>query len=90
MPTKQEYEELFNKIFGTDIRWSKLSKDELAQLAAVLANPDSLIKRLEEYSKKDPFVKMVEAATELVKKREGPLKKLFRTFLYSAIASEEG
>jgi len=45
MPSKSDYEKIFNKIFNTDIKWSKLSKEELAQLAAVLNNPpESLTK----------------------------------------------
>lgn len=48
--SKKEFEELFNKIFGVNVKWSKLSMDELVQIATVLANPDSLIKRLQEIS----------------------------------------
>lgn len=44
--TKQEYSQLFNSILGTNIDWTKLSKDELAQLYMLLANPEILLKRL--------------------------------------------
>ena len=34
--TKLEYEQLFNKIFGTNIRWSRLTVRELEELARAL------------------------------------------------------
>jgi hypothetical protein len=46
---KEVYERLFNEVFGTNIRWSKLTLEELTQLATVLANPEPLIKRLGRY-----------------------------------------
>lgn len=38
---KAEYERLLNELFGTSIKWSKLSMEELVQLVTVLTNPDT-------------------------------------------------
>lgn len=46
MPSKSEYESTFNEILGTDIKWSKLSKEELGQLAVILNHPEVLAKSL--------------------------------------------
>lgn len=46
MPTKQEYETTFNELFELDIVWSKLNKEELAQLAIIFAHPEILLKKL--------------------------------------------
>ena len=46
MPSKSEYERIFNELLGVDIKWSKLSKHELAQLAILFNNPELLAKRL--------------------------------------------
>jgi len=41
---KKEASKLLNEIFGTDIRWEKLSKSELEQLTDVLNDPRKVIK----------------------------------------------
>lgn len=52
-PNKEEYEKVFNSLLGTDIKWRKLSKEELAQLAVLFDNPEILIKKLIPPSSKD-------------------------------------
>ena len=44
--------ELLNEILGLDIRWEKLSLDELIELAKLFAEPEKLIKRLQEAQRK--------------------------------------
>jgi hypothetical protein len=81
---KKEYEELFNKIFGTSINWSRLSIEDLTQLATVLANPDSLCKRL---CKEVRHIEDVKSAVSEIRnllqeiKYEGPLIKVVKKLL---------
>jgi len=79
---KEMYEKLLNEIFGTQIKWSKLSLEELTQLATVLANPEPLIRRLGGVPKEEaalsPFVEMIK---RIVYEYEGPFVKLFRKYV---------
>jgi hypothetical protein len=79
---KEMYEKLFNEIFGTQIGWSKLSLEELTQLATVLANPETLIKKLGGVPKEEatlsPFVEMVK---RFLYEYEGPIVKLIRRYV---------
>jgi len=43
---KEEYSKAFNELLGTDIRWERLTKPELTQLAVLFSNPEILVKRL--------------------------------------------
>jgi hypothetical protein len=78
---KLEYERIFNEIFGVSIKWSKLSLEELSQLAAVLANPEPLIRRLggvpETEVTETALVKMVRKILEY----EGPLIRFLKKYL---------
>jgi hypothetical protein len=90
---KREYEELFNKIFGTSIKWSKLTVEELTQLATVLANPDSMCKRLCRECAgggEAPYVTVLKAIKDFLQKTpyEGPIVKVARKFF--GISGEEG
>ena len=78
---KKEYEEVLNKIFGTSIRWSKLSLEELTQLATVLANPGSLCERL--CSKEARYVDLLKLLRDTLREipYEGPLVKLLKKFM---------
>ena len=44
--TKEDYERVFNDLLGIEIKWSKLSKEELVQLGVFFDNPEILIKKL--------------------------------------------
>jgi len=44
--TKEDYERLLNQLLGLDIRWSKLSKEELSALATLFSSPRELARRL--------------------------------------------
>lgn len=83
MPTKEEYEEIFNKLLGTDIRWSKLSKHELVQLAILFNNPELLLKKLGVKIEKT-FIKdrLVDVFLDFTKNFEGgPVIKMLRKLL---------
>jgi hypothetical protein len=82
MVSKEDYEKLFNEIFGTSIRWSKLSYAELTQLATVLANPEPLIKKLMSH-KEEPTGNVIEALRTLLSAidYEGPIINLLRRYL---------
>jgi len=88
--SKLDYERLFNKIFGTHIKWSKLSRDELVELATVLSHPEIILSNLgidtKAYKTKLIRERFVEAGIELLENLaeewEGPLislaKRVFR------------
>lgn len=44
--TKEDYEKVFNDLLGMEIKWSKLSKEELVQIAMLFENPELLMKKL--------------------------------------------
>jgi len=75
MVDKSEYERLFNEIFGTSIKWSKLSKEELVQLATVLANPEALIRKLGGIPKTSGESKLIDALKATLESinYEGPI-----------------
>jgi len=81
---KKEYEELFNKVFGTSINWSRLSIEDLTQLATVLANPDSLCKKLcREFRHVEEVKSAVSEIRDILQeiKYDGPLVKLAKKLL---------
>jgi hypothetical protein len=79
---KLDYEKLFNEIFGTNIKWSKLSIEELTQLATVIANPEPLIRRLGGVPAAEVGqATLVEIAKRLVSNYEGPIIKLLKKYL---------
>jgi len=82
MVSKEEYEKLFNEIFGVSIKWSKLSIQELTQLATILANPESLIKKLGG-CKEEKVSRAVEALRTILEnfEYEGPILNLVRRYL---------
>jgi len=87
---KEMYEKLFNEIFGTDIRWSKLSHEELVQLATVLANPEPLIKRLGGVPASEVgHATLVEVVKKIVSSYEGPLISLLKKYLTKEGEKEE-
>lgn len=50
-PNKEDYESLFNDIFGVEVGWSKMSKTDLEALAEIFTNPELLAERLVSESK---------------------------------------
>jgi len=86
MPTKKEYEEIFNRALGVDIKWSKLTKEELAQLAVIFSNPSLLMERLGVKAEKEiarrRFVEAgVEVLEDVLGRWEGPLVSIAKRLL---------
>jgi len=87
MPTKREYEEWLNSVLGLEIKWSKLSKEELAAIATLFQNPMVLIKRLKNFgliedTEETLIQRFAKAATDLAINRlrrwEGPIMQILR------------
>jgi len=79
---KEMYEKLFNEIFGTDIRWSKLSIEELTQLATILANPEPLIRRLGGVPMAEVGqTTLVEIVKRVLSSYEGPIISMLKKYL---------
>lgn len=78
--SKEEYEKLLNEIFGVNVKWSKLSLEELIQIATVLANPDSLIIRLGGIPKSSMEAEVVNRVRGFLRSfsYEGPLIKILK------------
>jgi len=94
MPSKKEYEEVFNQFFGVSIKWSKLTKEELASLATVLNNPEAILERLGQDVKKRVFRGRIldlgrEVAEEFVAGWDGPFARFMRRVLGVEKKSEE-
>jgi len=87
--TKKRYEEVFNKLLGTNIRWSRLTKEELAELATIFSHPELLLDRLgvvkPEVRQKLLRERVVELAGETMRSWletwQGPLAQLARRVL---------
>jgi len=84
MTSKEEYGKLFNQILGVEVDWTKMSKEELASLATVFANPEIILNKLGlqgEFKAKAARDTMVDAGFQILKEWEGPFAKLARKFL---------
>ncbi len=84
MAKKLDYERALNQIFGTNIKWSKLSTEELVELATILNHPEVLLEKLEitnEYKRKLLIDRFIEATTDLLKEWEGPVATLLKKFM---------
>jgi len=81
---KEMYEKLFNEIFGTNIKWSKLSIEELTQLGTILANPEPLIKRLGGVPKDEAgTTTLVEMVKRIISEYNGPIIRLIKKYIES-------
>jgi hypothetical protein len=79
MDRRIEYEKVFNELLGTDIRWSKLSLEELATLAVLFKHPEILMKRLGvEVNESELRDRLLRRGVKVLKELgfEGPLVKL--------------
>lgn len=82
---KNEYEELFNKVFGVHVKWSRLSCEELIQIATVLSNPGDLIRRLKSISpetrtKEEKIIEGIKLMIEGID-RKGPIISTLKRLL---------
>ena len=81
MPSKKDYERIFNQLWGVDVKWSKLTKEELAQLAAIWSDPYVIAKKLglKVVEEESPRELLLRAAFQLLKNWEGPLARALKT-----------
>lgn len=74
-PTKEELALVLNEFLGTDIQFTKLSKEELVELASVINNPDIIcrdyLKGIKE--NEDPKEKVITGLVDMVKNFDGPI-----------------
>lgn len=85
MSSKAEYERIFNELFGVSVRWSRLSKEELAQLAVVFTNPEILLEKLgytEKLRNEAVRQKLINTAQEFIQSYDGPLINALRNVIY--------
>lgn len=96
MATKKEYSELLNKVLGIDVKWEKLSMEEIRQIVELVTNPDELYARLkkaegspariEERTVESPTFDLLKEAVkstakELLRKWDGPILTVLRELL---------
>lgn len=85
--TKEEYEEVINKLLGTNIKWSKLSLEELIEFAVLLDHPELFMEKLgvsttEKEIAKEVAAPIIGEVTEIIglwkEHGQGPFAKLYR------------
>lgn len=82
MPTKKQYEKVFNKVLGTDIEWSKMKKEDMVQFAVLLNNPEIIMKKIGEGGGSKNTL-LYEAAKEFLSYWDGPVAKVLRVMTES-------
>ena len=81
MVTKQSYEDTFNELLDTSIKWSNLRLEDLIQLAVLFSNPEILVKKLGvsgEIHEAESRKRLGDIVLELADNWEGPLAKALR------------
>ena len=81
--TKKEFEETFNRLLGTDIKWSLLRYEDLVELAVLFNHPEILLKRLgvnieEEVGRRRLVEAGLETVREIANQWQGPLARFLR------------
>ena len=90
--TKKEYEAFLNELLETDIRWSKLSKEELAKLVTIFTSPELLSERLgiaEPVARRFLRDRVLGAAEKWLREWRGPVATMLRELLGREKAKEE-
>jgi hypothetical protein len=86
---KKEYEELLNRIFGVNVKWSKLSASELAQLVAVVTEPTFCYKVCTSQETVNKLIEQIRKAVEAIP-YEGPLLRKLKKTLGIPTKGEQG
>jgi hypothetical protein len=86
---KKEYEELLNKLFGVNVKWSKLSTGELAQLVAVVTDPSFCYKVCTSQETINKLLEQVRRAVEAIP-YEGPILRKVKKMLGIPVKGEQG
>ena len=81
--SKKEFEETFNRLLGTNIKWSLLRYEDLVELATLFNHPEILLKRLgveveKEIGKRRLIEAGIETVKEIANQWQGPLARLLR------------
>ena len=82
--SKRDYCEVFNALLGTNIDWTKLSKEELVQLAMIFNNPEVLLSKLGiKIDKRMVRDRIVDGMLQLMDKMklEGPIANFLKNLL---------
>lgn len=87
--SKEDYEKIFNEILGTDIRWSRLPKEDLLQLAFLFDNPEVLMRKLQQLmpdeedlgTKHDEFPLARQVFRTITERRDGPIARAAKAVL---------
>jgi len=93
LPSKEEYEKIFNELLGVSVKWSKLPKEDLAQLAILFSNPELLLKRFgydEKIKSEAVKEKLFSAMKDFLKTYDGPVVKTLRDMLFSSKDKDKG
>jgi len=85
---KKEYEELLNKLFGVNIKWSKLSAGELAQLIAVVTEPSFCYKVCTSQETVNKVIEQIRRAVEAIP-YEGPILRKVKKALGIPVKGEQ-
>jgi hypothetical protein len=85
-PSKAEFEETFNKLLGTSIKWSLLRYEDLVELAVLFNNPDVLLKKLGIEAEREMVRRRLvdvglDAVREFTQDWQGPLARILRRIL---------
>jgi hypothetical protein len=86
---KKEYEELLNRIFGVNIRWSLLPLRDLAQLVAVVTEPSFCYKVCTSQETLSKIIEQLRKAVEVIP-YEGPILKKVKKMLGIPVKGEQG
>lgn len=81
MTDKKEFEKVFNELLGTDIKWSKLPKENLIELATLFKRPDIFLKRLTEGTEAGVMLGISEMLLTAVDHWDGPIVNSMRRLL---------
>jgi hypothetical protein len=86
---KKEYEELLNRIFGVNIKWSLLPLRDLAELVAVVTEPSFCYKVCTSQETVSKFIEQLKKAVEAIP-YEGPLIRKLKKTLGIPVKGEKG
>ena len=86
---KKEYEELLNRIFGVNIRWSLLPLRDLAQLVAVVTEPSFCYRVCTSQETISKLIEQIKKAVEVIP-YEGPILRKIKKTLGIPLRGERG
>jgi len=78
---KEEVVEALNEFFGFEVKWDKLSKDELMKIYEFLNDPQKIISRVIDIMGIDEFVKTTNNTILHKLVDEKPVRKLLKDLL---------